>query len=103
MKFDLVDMTQWDRREYYDHFTQTVVCTYSLTTNLDVTALQGQNLYPAMLWLLSSCVNMFQEFRTAHSEEGVGIFQDMHPSYTIFNKETKTFSNMFETNYNQID
>lgn len=90
--FDLIDLDSWGRREYYCHFMNEVVCTYSLTANLDITALKGAKLYPAMLWLLTQTVNEMSEFRTALSDDGVGIFETMNPSYTIFNEQTKTFS-----------
>lgn len=92
MAFHLIDMETWPRREYYQHYIGHVVCTYSMTVNLDVTPCLGMKLYPAMLWLLTDTVNQFEEFRTHLSSEGVGIFEEMCPSYTVFNKETKKFS-----------
>jgi len=92
MGFHLLDMHGWERKEYYRHYMSQVVCSYSLTVNLDITNLDGQKLYPAMLWLLTDTVNGMREFRTALTPEGVGIYDDLHPSYTIFNKENKNFS-----------
>ena len=92
MGFRLIDMDSWYRKEYYQHYVGQVVCTYSMTVELDVTPLLGAKLYPKMLWLLSNTVNQPEEFRTHLSPEGVGIFDEMCPSYTIFNKETKQFS-----------
>lgn len=45
-----------------------------------------------MLWLLTKTVNQVPEFRTVLTEEGLGIYDEMHPAYTIFNKENKNFS-----------
>ena len=95
MNFQKLDLDRWDRREYYHHFTQEVICTYSLTTDLDITPLETQRLYPAMLWLLTDTVNEFPEFRTQETSQGVGIFDTMHPSYTIFHRERKTFSSIW--------
>ncbi len=103
MKFNLIDIDKWDRKEYYHHFINDVVCNYSLTVDLDITAIKRQKLYPAMLWLLTSTVNEIKEFRTALSPDGLGIFENLHPSYTVFNPENKTFSIVwteFEDNYN---
>ena len=47
MNFHLLDMDNWNPREYYQHYTNEVVCTYSMPANLDITAL-GQKLYPAI-------------------------------------------------------
>ena len=68
-----------------------VPCGYSATVNLDITKLKNERLYPAMLWLLTKTVNQVPEFRTVLTEEGLGIYDEMHPAYTIFNKENKNF------------
>ena len=35
------------------------------------------------------------EFRTSLKPEGLGIYDDMHPMYTVFNKEKKNFSGIW--------
>ena len=95
MGFQWIDLEHWDRREYYEHFIKDVVCSYSITVNLDITPLIGRRLYPAMLWLLTRAVNQMPEFRTCLTAEGPGIFDTMHPYYTIFNQEKKTFSGIW--------
>lgn len=92
MGFNLIDLEKWERKEYYLHFINEVRCTYSATVNLDITNLKGQRLYPAMIWLLTQTVNLFPEFRTALTDEGLGIYDKLNPSYTIFNSSKKTFS-----------
>ena len=92
MQFRRIDIDNWDRKEYYLHYLNDVTCSYALSIDLDITRLRGQRLYPAMLWLLTDTVNEFEEFRTHLSREGLGIFDSMHPSYTIFNQESKKFS-----------
>ena len=92
MQFHPIDLAAWERREYYEHYTQRVVCSYSTTVRLDVTPLRGQRLYPAMLWLLTGVVNEMPEFRTACTAAGVGYYESMHPSYTIFSRENHRFS-----------
>ena len=92
MQFRRIDIDNWDRKEYYLHYLNDVTCSYALSIDLDITRLRGQRLYPAMLWLLTDTVNEFEEFRTHLSSEGLGIFDSMHPSYTIFNQESKKFS-----------
>lgn len=92
MSYQIVDMESWERREFYEHFINEVVCSYSTTVNLDITNLKGRRLYPTILWLLTKAVNQMPEFRTAHTNEGVVIYDDMHPAYTIFNKENENFS-----------
>lgn len=105
MSFHLIDYQTWERKEFYEHFINQVVCTYSTTVNLDITNLKGQRLYPLMIWLLTTAVNQMPEFRTALTDKGVGIYDEMHPAYTIFNKENKNFSAIwteFHTNYSKF-
>ena len=92
MSFELIDLEHWERKEHYLHYINQVVCSYSLTANIDITRIKEERLYPAMLWLLTDTVNEMKEFRTSISSEGIGRFDSMHPSYTIFNKQRETFS-----------
>ncbi len=73
-----------------------------MTFNLDLTAMlkeikdQDIKLYPAMIYLLTKVVNNHEEFRMAFDEDGrVGIYDFLHPSYTIFQKSTETFTNLW--------
>lgn len=95
MEIRLIDLENWERREYYEHFIKNVVCSYSVTVNIDITNLKGNSLYPAMIWLLTKTVNDMPEFRTCLTEEGPGIYDSMHPMYTVFNKEKKNFSGIW--------
>ena len=105
MVLRMIDLGNWERREYYEHFIRDVVCSYSATVNMDITNLEGHQLYPAMIWLLTKTVNDMPEFRTCLTEAGPGIYDDMHPMYTVFNKEKKNFSGIwsyFSENYREF-
>lgn len=96
MAFILIDFDNWERREHYLHFINEVRCSYSVCVNLDISNLNGQRLYPAMLWLLTRTVHEMPEFRTSFTEDGlVGYYSEMHPAYTVFNRDTKTFSGIW--------
>ncbi len=102
MKFELIDVSLWSRKEYFDYYLNTVPCTYSMTLNLDITILldtikkNGIKLYPATIYLLSKIVNRQEEFRTAIDENGnVGVYDFMHPAYTIFHKDNEIFTNIW--------
>ena len=102
MSFHLIDLRTWERKEFYEHFINEVVCTYSTTVNLDITNLKNIRLYPAIIWLLTCAVNQMPEFRTAITNDGVGIYGEMHPAYTIFNEKNKNFSEIwtqFDSDY----
>ncbi|MBS0652779.1 MAG: type A chloramphenicol O-acetyltransferase [Verrucomicrobia bacterium] len=102
MSFKEIDVSTWTRREYFEHYLNRITCTYSITLNLDLTILLKElkkrnfKLYPAMIYLLSAVVNQHEEFRTAFNNQGnVGIFDLVHPSYTIFQKDSETFTNIW--------
>lgn len=105
MTFTLIDLHNWNRREHYLHFINEVRCSYSACINLDISNLNGKRLYPTMLWLLTQVVNQMPEFRTAITDEGLGYYDEMHPAYTIFNQEQKTFSaiwTQYQTDYHSF-
>jgi chloramphenicol O-acetyltransferase type A len=102
MEFNLIDISKWDRREYFEHYFNQVPCTYSMTLNLDLTILlheikrKGIKLYPTIIYLLSVIVNRREEFRTSiDANDNVGVFNLLHPSYTIFQKDDETFTNIW--------
>ena len=41
MGFKLIDLENWSRKEFYLHFINEVVCTYSMNVEMDITALQA--------------------------------------------------------------
>ena len=95
----LIDLQNWKRREYFEHYLRKVPCTYSMTLNLDITVLlkwskeNHLKLYPLLIHAVSMIVNRHEEFRTALNDQGeVGVFEDMHPAYTIFHAEDESFS-----------
>lgn len=103
MRFNLIDFDTWKRKEYFNHYFSDVPCTYSMTVDIDISQLKkcDAKLYPTMLYLLTSLVNKYEEFRTALDYEGnVGIFSEMYPCYTVFHKDSETFSNMW-TEFNE--
>lgn len=109
MGFNLIDMEKWKRKEWFEHYLNEVRCTYSMTVNIDITKLQvirkTQNvkLYPILIFFLSEVVNKFEEFRMDFDDYGkLGYWDIVHPSYTIFNQESETFSSIwteYEVNF----
>ena len=96
--FNIMDKESWERNEYFEHYFSSVPCTYSMTVRLDITQIKEKKfkLYPAMLYYLSTVVNRHSEFRTAFNEKGeLGVYSEMMPCYTAFNKDTETFTNLW--------
>ena len=98
MKFTLIDMNNWDRKEYFEHYYQNIPCTYSMSVKLDITSLKqrGKHLYSALLFFLTQIINQHREFRFSFDAQGrLGYFDEMLPSYTVFNPETETFTSIW--------
>lgn len=98
MTFKKIDKENWGRKEYFEHYFSDVPCTYSITVKLDITRIKEkkQKLYPTMLYYLATVINRHAEFRTAINEDGeLGIYSEMIPCYTVFHKDTETFSNLW--------
>ena len=98
MTFKKIDQECWARKEYFEHYFSNTPCTYSITVKLDITRIKErkQKLYPTMLYYLTTIVNRHPEFRTAINEKGeLGIYSEMLPCYTVFHKDTETFSSLW--------
>lgn len=96
MIFKKINMDTWQRKEYFEHYYYDVPCSYSMTVKLDITKIRGKKIYPIMLYYITTVVNRHCEFRTAFNGDGqLGIFSDMNPCYTVFHKDTETFSNIW--------
>ena len=98
MKFEKIDRDTWVRKEYFEHYFSNIPCTYSMTVKLDITQIVKKQikLYAAMLHCLTTVINRHAEFRTAFNKNNeLGIYSDMIPCYTIFHKDTETFSNIW--------
>ncbi|ETI68483.1 type A chloramphenicol O-acetyltransferase [Neobacillus vireti] len=98
MKFNLIDRENWDRDQYFEYYLNEK-CTFSISANIDITALlehlrnKGIKLYPSFIYMVSKIVNSHPEFRTCFNDERVlGYWDQMIPSYTIFHDDNKTFS-----------
>ena len=97
MEYRVIDRSNWQRKEYFEHYLKVVPCTYSITTKLDITAIKKQRLklYPTMLYCITKIVNRYEQFRTAFRTDGtLVIYNEMLPCYTVFHQDTKTFSSI---------
>lgn len=99
MDFIEIQMEQWARKGHYEHYINNVRCSYSLTVDIDVSNLlvqikeRGMKDYPAQIYMLSTIVNQFPEFRmTTNEEHRLGYWNVIDPMYTIMNIDKETFS-----------
>jgi chloramphenicol O-acetyltransferase type A len=102
MNFNPIDMDNWSRKPYFNHYLNNVRCSYSMTANIDITNLlsviknKGIKLYPALIHMIAAVVNRHVEFRTCFDSEGrLGYWDSLAPSFTIFHDDDKTFSSIW--------
>ncbi|HEO9241191.1 type A chloramphenicol O-acetyltransferase [Enterobacter ludwigii] len=104
-----VDLSRWARKEHFEVFQSFAQSTFNQTVQIDITALLkdikelGWKFYPTMISLLSKIVNNHSEFRMAMKNNELVIWNEIHPSYTIFHNETETFSSLWSHFDGNID
>ena len=82
-------------------FSQMAPTGYSLTVELDVTALRqilkqhGLKFYPAYLWLVTKNLSDDPAFRLAKQGEQLGVYDSLTPLYAVFHEDDRTFSLMW--------
>ena len=101
LEYTPVDLSRWARKEHFEAFQSFAQSTFNQTVLLDITALLkhtkevGWKFYPTIIFLLSKIVNNHAEFRMTIKNNELVIWNDIHPSYTIFHNETETFSSLW--------
>lgn len=114
--FHKISIEEYNRKEHFYFYLNAIPCTYSLTVELDIGSLlekislykknniliykENIKFYPIMIYLISLSVNEHNEFKMCFRDGDLGYYNIVHPSYTIFNKESKTFSSIY-TEYNE--
>ncbi|MCS2155861.1 type A chloramphenicol O-acetyltransferase [Scandinavium sp. H11S7] len=101
LEYTPVDLSRWARKEHFEVFQSFAQSTFNQTVLVDITALLkyvrevGWKFYPTIIFLLSKVVNSHAEFRMAMKNNELVIWNEVHPSYTIFHNETETFSSLW--------
>lgn len=97
MGFQKIDYAAWPRRPYFEHYHRDVPCWYSMTVDVDISALlprlrgSGLRFYPAVIHGISRMVNADPALRMAMDETGaIGVYDRVDPTYTIFHTDFKT-------------
>lgn len=101
MRFYVIDLANWAREEYFNHYMRDVPCTYSLVEKLDITNLRraakaaGVKVYPALIHMVARAVNAHPEFRMDIVNGELGYYDQVNPSYTVFHADSETFSSVW--------
>lgn len=104
MKFNMINRKNWNRKEYFEHYLQQQT-TFSMSNEINITMLMNNlkkknyKLYPAFIFMITKIVNFHREFRTCFNSKGeLGYWSEVLPCYTIFHKDTCTFSGIWSEN-----
>lgn len=104
--FTEIDWETWPRRPYFEHYNANLPCTYSLTTELDITNIRraGRRPYPTLIHAITSSVNRHEEFRLALNDAGVlGHYDELVPCYTVFDPDSETFTSVWTPCHPSLD
>ena len=100
--FQQINLAEWPRRPYFEHYFNAVRCTYSITADIDISTMlpqcakAGVKFQPAMVHCISSAVNRLPEMRTCFDGNNrLGTWDFMSPCYAVFHNDDKTFSNLW--------
>lgn len=98
MDVQKVDLANWPRREFWNHYMNEVRCTYAMTAELDASRLlpalkrRGLKLYPALIHMLSQVVHRHEEFRYNTGADGEPVLlRSLTPSYRSFTRTIRRF------------
>ncbi len=97
MKFNPIDLQKWPRGQIFYHFAHMAPTGYSLTVELDATALKRSlkaaecRLFPAYLWLITRNLNKQTESKIAEQEATPGFLIRSHPCMRPFTRMTRPF------------
>ena len=112
-----IDLDKWPRNYHYKYYTEALQVGYSVTIKVDVTEVlaysraAGRSFYGCMIYAISAAVNRLACMKMVKMEDGnPGIWDRVHPVFTVFHKESETFSDLwtswdpdFETFYTEYE
>lgn len=100
--YRLIDQSTWPRREHFAYYRTKLKCGYSLTGRVDVTELVeraeelGLRKYGCFLYVISRTVNEMDAMKMMVTPEGEpGIWDEVHPNFTVFHRDDETFSDLW--------
>lgn len=99
-----IDLDAWPRREHFHYYRNFVKCSYSVTVRIDITSLlrfshaNHYRFYGCSIYLFARTVNEMPEMRMMLTPKGTpGIWDVVHPNFTVFHKDDHTFSDLWTT------
>ncbi|EAK0823807.1 type A chloramphenicol O-acetyltransferase [Campylobacter lari] len=97
--FKVIDLEKYKRKDHFEFYTQNIPCSFEITVKLDISSFyyfiknNNYEFYPCFIHTISKSINAFDNFKFSLDQNKQLICYDIiHPSYTIFHKDSKTFS-----------
>ncbi len=109
-----IDIYNWKRGKHYDYFKSFDNPSFSVNVNIDITLLidkiKERNLkfFPSVLFVIMKGMNQVEELKYRIDNDKVLLYDIIHPSYTVLNKEENfvfchtEFKADFNTFYQQV-
>lgn len=101
MRFNKIDINNWERKEIFNHFLNQQT-SFSITRTIDITELykitkdKGYKFYPVFIFLITHVANSNKHFRMNFNSAGeFGYWDKVVPMYTIFDKQSELFSAIY--------
>ena len=94
---EMVDITNWPRRESYEYFSTVSQPFYSVTYTQTVTEIhnfarrRGLSFYFAMVWAVTAAVNRVEAFRMTITPAGPAVLPRRDPSFTVLRPGEESF------------
>lgn len=88
MKYQIVDIEKWERRELYVHFSRLKMPHYAVAANMDVTTLldykrkNGLSFYLSLIYLATQTLNEIAEFKLRIKDGQVVAYDCIHTNFT---------------------
>lgn len=101
-RYRKIDMKTWPRREHFPYYRDFLKCGYSLTARVEVTEAvrfareTERRFFGCFLYAAARTVNGMEEMRMMVTPEGEpGIWEEVHPSFTVFHEDDHTFTDIW--------
>ena len=112
MEFDLINIDKWKNASRYKYFFNDCRCTFSMTTNIDVTKFvlsiknKCMKFYPCYVYIVSKIVNMYDEYRMGFNNKNeLGVWKNLNPCFPNFHDDDKTISMLwlkYKSNFDEF-
>ncbi len=93
----VIDISQWDRRELFQHFSRLKMPHYAVAAYIDVTLLvaykrkQHLSFYLSLIYLVTKCLNDIEDFHLRIKDGKVVRYDCIHTNFTHKHPEEEIF------------